>query len=197
MTKQYPIVHLGNEMYMIEEIKDPRKGDWVYEHDNNIPIYQFSYDMDSYPLPKILASSDKSLNLPLLPVVEDGLKLVGEQAFDALKALNPKGGMKEFIRMAAEFGYKAASAKKWSDEDMNKCFEHAASLSLNQLREKDWRDWRDEYLQSKPRAVEVEVDIFAYKLIPEVNKDFATPIYSPKVDENNFVKVIKWIYENS
>lgn len=33
---------------------------------------------------------------------------LGAECFNQLREINPKGGMKEFIRMAVEFGYKRA-----------------------------------------------------------------------------------------
>lgn len=33
---------------------------------------------------------------------------IGNECFEHLRAVNPSGGMKEFIRMAVEFGYKKA-----------------------------------------------------------------------------------------
>jgi hypothetical protein len=33
---------------------------------------------------------------------------LGAECFNRLREINPKGGMKEFIRMAVEFGYKRA-----------------------------------------------------------------------------------------
>jgi len=33
---------------------------------------------------------------------------LGDECFNHLKALNPKGGMKTFIRIAVEFGYQRA-----------------------------------------------------------------------------------------
>ncbi len=33
---------------------------------------------------------------------------IGDECFNQLKELNPKGGIKEFIRIAVEFGYKRA-----------------------------------------------------------------------------------------
>jgi len=38
----------------------------------------------------------------------DGLKTIGERAFNDIKLVNPKGGIKEFVRMAAEYGYRDA-----------------------------------------------------------------------------------------
>ncbi len=39
---------------------------WAYDPNNHIPIYQFSYDIDSYPLFRVLASTIKLGTLPLI-----------------------------------------------------------------------------------------------------------------------------------
>ena len=54
------------------KIEDHKKGTWVYEEDNNIPIYEFTYDMKTYPLHQITASTDKTLGLP--DITEDFLR---------------------------------------------------------------------------------------------------------------------------
>jgi len=40
---------------------------------------------------------------------------LGNECFNHFKEINPKGGMREFIRMAVEFGYRRAidNNKKW------------------------------------------------------------------------------------
>jgi len=38
-------------------------------------------------------------------------KELGDECFNHLKEINPNGGMKEFIRIAVEFGYKRAVKK--------------------------------------------------------------------------------------
>lgn len=50
---------LSDEVYFSH-----KKGDWVYESDNTIPVYQFTYDICEYPLRRIIASTNPSLNLP-------------------------------------------------------------------------------------------------------------------------------------
>lgn len=89
--------------------------------------------------------------VPLLPELpkqeEDGLKTVGKEAFEALKLLNPRGGMKEFVRMAAEFGYKKAASKRWTDEDMERCFEVGQCIGLSYLPH-SYNEKLHEYLES-------------------------------------------------
>ena len=37
---------------------------------------------------------------------------IGEECFDKLRELNPRGRIKDFIRMAVEFGYKKATSNR-------------------------------------------------------------------------------------
>lgn len=64
-TKEY--------LLLIKEVYGFKVGDWNYEEDNTIPIYQFDYNIDEYPGNKIIAyypltKEAKELDLPLLPV---------------------------------------------------------------------------------------------------------------------------------
>lgn len=88
-----------------------------------------------YPLTK----EAKELDLPLLPnpFIEEieeidentYLKNIGHECFLQMKKLNPSGGIREFIRMAVEFGYKAAQSKQFSLEDVKKAIEMARGNS--------------------------------------------------------------------
>ena len=88
-----------------------------------------------YPLTK----EAKELDLPLLPnpFIEEieeidentYLKNIGHECFLQMKKLNPSGGIREFIRMAVEFGYKAAQSKQFSLEDMKKAIKMAREQS--------------------------------------------------------------------
>lgn len=77
----------------------------------------------------------KELDLPLLPnpfnkQIDEvtHLKNLGNECFIKMKELNPSGGIKEFIRMAVEFGYKAAQAKQFTLEDIKKAIEMSRSF---------------------------------------------------------------------
>src|SRR5690606_16767197 len=59
-------------LLLIDEVTGFKSGDWNYEIDNTIQIYQFSYDIEKYPGNKIIAyyplkKEAKELDLPLLP----------------------------------------------------------------------------------------------------------------------------------
>lgn len=59
LTQPQHLYILSDEVYFSH-----KKGDWVYESDNTIPVYQFTYDICEYPLRRIIASTNPSLNLP-------------------------------------------------------------------------------------------------------------------------------------
>lgn len=44
-------------------------------------------------------------------MTEQDYKKLGEECFNSMKDLNPNGGIREFVRIAAEFGYKRAVKK--------------------------------------------------------------------------------------
>ncbi len=55
---------VSQQLLLLSESEGHKFGDWVYEYDNNIPIYQFSYDIEHYPIPNIIAAYPKLNNLP-------------------------------------------------------------------------------------------------------------------------------------
>lgn len=47
-----------------------------------------------------------------------------ERCFEEMKSLNPKGGIREFIRLAVNFGAKWQQERMYSEEDMREAFEN-------------------------------------------------------------------------
>lgn len=87
-----------------------------------------------YPLTK----EAKEFDLPLLPnpFIEEidentYLKNIGHECFLQMKKLNPSGGIREFIRMAVEFGYKAAQSKQFSLDDVRNRMRDVAGRCLS------------------------------------------------------------------
>lgn len=62
------LIKLRGHFYVLSDKKhiSHKIGDWVYETNNCIPVYQFSYDMDEYPLFRVLAATIKLGTLPLI-----------------------------------------------------------------------------------------------------------------------------------
>lgn len=62
------LIKLKGHFYVLSEKKhvSHKIGDWVYETNNHIPVYEFSYDIESYPLHRVIASTIKLGDLPLI-----------------------------------------------------------------------------------------------------------------------------------
>lgn len=126
MTKQYPIIHLNGFMYMLDK-EAPLKGTTTTD---GVNIYPLTEARDNMYVTKgfeehlrkrlsvIVASSDSSLNLPLLPNIEEDEEMyrLANLAMEGGKGL--PDGLKEYRGKAVDWafdkfikGYKAASAK--------------------------------------------------------------------------------------
>lgn len=149
----------------------------------------------------ILASTDPYLGLPLLPAINNIRKEAVKKSAKAWMSIPTE------VKINAEgvdytVGYvegyeEAVSTKKYSEEDMKKCFFRANNLRY-ELRNKKTsiEEEFDDYMKSlnpKPIAVEVEM---RYETWYEGTKKL-TNIHNfvLKVDENNTVIVKRWIYE--
>lgn len=62
------LIKLKGHFYVLSDKKhvSHKIGDWVYETNNHIPVYEFSYDIDLYPLYRVIASTIKLGNLPMI-----------------------------------------------------------------------------------------------------------------------------------
>ena len=108
------------------------------------------------------------------------LRDLGNECFIKMKDLNPSGGIKEFIRMAVEFGYKAAQ-KQYSEEDMRKAFETGRNYQLTG--ENNFNELLQS-LQKKQFPIAVEL----------TEEEYCLPM--PNIHVKKYkLKVIKWHYE--
>jgi len=210
MQKTYNVIFLNNQGYMVEQIIAPRKGDWVYEYNNTIPIYQFSYDMESYPLPKIMASTHKALGLPILPPIEEDIEKIANLKYTRQSENKPYCEIKD-VRAIAGFieGYKAASTKKFTKEDMRKAWnaseiEHIAEHEQTDATVEELGGQTfEQFIQSlnpQPIAVIVEMELVEDNDFSDYEEGgthpgVTTSQYEPKVDENNQIIVKFWVYE--
>ena len=51
---------------------------------------------------------------------QETLEEAAERCFEEMKSLNPKGGIREFIRLAVNFGAKWQSERMYSEEEVHK-----------------------------------------------------------------------------
>lgn len=169
-------------------------------------------DIDKKNQYVIIATTDEKLGLPLLPAIEENI--TREEAKEVAKTvLNPRfyesiqGGEMHCFHEGYNAGYKAASAKKYTEEDMRKAIKEAFRGGFD-LSESEGNSWdygkvRDNILKSMnstPIAVEVEMDFVHFsnasssaELISLEGLNEYTNIFPKAV--NNFVTVKKWIYE--
>ena len=137
------LIQTKDYLLLIDEVSGFKRGDWNYEIDNNIPIYQFGYDIDKYPGDKIIAyrklnEEAKELDLPRLPPFEEiDVEELAEQYLQKWRKLNNThlSNTIHADRCKNDFiaGYKAAQSKQFSLEDMLDAFEYGLSKPEFQL----------------------------------------------------------------
>jgi len=106
MTNIYDLTPLNNHIYMVGKDIKGKKG-WNYCYFDSKKLQFLKENLPQYDIPahdnfysQIVASTDKSLGLSLLPDIKENLKSITDRCFEEMKALNPSGGLKEFVRMA-------------------------------------------------------------------------------------------------
>lgn len=224
MTKRYDIIHIDNHMSMIdkreeEAIKpvpnkhhiclDEIRSNAVPENkDRQVPCIIFHDDPvgNCGGCREILASTDKSLGLPLLPSINQNIeniaeKLTFEEYPETISGERAKEKMFGRIKFYEGIirGLEYSSTKKYTEKDLKTAIQKSRVTNTDNvigtgLRLHRWtEDEIIQYLNPKPIAVEVEM----YQNPDNDNPNFGgydVPD-TPKVDENNFVIVNKWIYE--
>ena len=196
---RHELIHINGFMYAVGDIPNapyiicwPSGKQEVHNSNNGIAN---SRRRMSY---RIVATNDPSLNLPLLPAVEEdadiaALKILGK-AFEGTV-------YSDYWRS----GYKAASAKEFTEEDVENAMFKIADWVLNNIGNPNPESKKevDKIIQSlrpKPVAVELETGKYCVKdsdcegLI-DIFADCPNCEERIKVDENNFVKVKQWYYE--
>lgn len=173
MTKKYDIIFINNESYMIDKEINKILSTEYYYHSNFWNKIEMGPVNNIQGHSKVLASTNKSLNLPLIPAVEE---------LSSLALRYSKEDMRNCFLAAREFN----SLDGVVDVDVVLNFKGADNSDLQAL----WTT-PEEYLDSlKPRPIAVEVEV-----IPACEQ-LQTP-ECIRIDINNFVIVKKWIYENS
>lgn len=150
---------IGNGVDYIQEAV----AEVTQELDSGRVIVNTTTELNKNGLHKIIAyypiaKEAEELDLLLLPnpfkkEIDETIlfKNLGHECFIKMKELNPSGGIKEFIRIAVEFGYKSAqSDKQFSLEDMKDILEEGLNW-FGGGRDKEIRDsetWFNHYIQS-------------------------------------------------
>lgn len=114
-----------------DEVRVDSITDWYYEHDNIIPLYQFTKEAlpEEYYLPKVVAYQPKGnapeLDLPLLPeiVMEDDVEKLAKNSMSLCES--DMGYLNTWVR-----GYNAAT-KFYSENDLRKAFNFGFNEGIN------------------------------------------------------------------
>lgn len=137
----------------------------------------------------ILATTDHSLGLPLLPKIEE---YISDDSINQIAADLGYRMLPEDLREGILAGYKAASAKKYTEEDLRKAFEAGQTYEFNLQKYKGELVPIDRYIRSlnpKPIQVEIEIEMEYYH---SSNADSSAELVP--VIENGYIKVSKWYY---
>lgn len=236
MTKRYNIIHLPDGyMYGIDKEAYPIKDDTVFLHGlckiedelwrkgkyigkieySNYPTYfDVKVNGDYRPIrqvTKIIFTNNPSLGLPLLPYIEENTYQLAKTEYN-----KPNNKTAQFASWSHGFaaGYKAASKKRYTEEDMVAIYHLGHQVGMNTEiaivkqfdtnppKMPDVENIRDKYIQSlspKPIAVEIvveeliryEVGMFTGGIVSE---EAGKITYKPKLIDNK-VQVKQWIYE--
>lgn len=220
MTKQYDIIHLPDGfMYGIDE-KLPNEGEvalwfkekiWKTFQKTKNGFYIQSGTSQFRPIKEfqtIVFTNNPSLGLPLLPDIID----IGVEALLKGQKVYPMGDVNNELALGGYIrGYKAASAKKYTEEDMYNVAKLCALASgnANNYSETMTEQRVKSFIQSlspKPIAVEVEMEDDTSNLCDCYYTKFCKSTHLEKGikcrDEehlklkliNNKVVVKQWIY---
>jgi len=208
MTKIYDLIHLNNHIYMVDKDKILTIGTKYI--DDTDAIREAVIDDPEYwkarsDYNKILASTDKSLGLPLLPNIKENIEQL------AIEIIRRRGGWEhlfinnKLIHKAPPVptgfwrdvnniieGYKAASAKKYTEEDMREAYNFGVSAA-----QETHLPFEDIIQSLNPLPIKVEVEMqgytYDYRNIPTITVP-DTMTWLLKVDKNNIVQVVNWIF---
>lgn len=204
---KYNIIHLNGFMYAVDDkIGYKIAPEEVYYNAFEKTITKAS----SYGYGKwliVIATNDRSLNLPLLPTVEEDISFKGFNEVWAKvvehvdTTLFTRIGMQEFtqsIKKVWEAGYKATKAKQFTEEDLKDAMKVAMkqASSGSSFEDRDFINRHIQFLTPKPIAVELETKV----LITDGTYNGRTeneyvPMEFVKTDSTNYVIVKQWYYE--
>jgi hypothetical protein len=225
MTKRYELIHLNGQMYMVDKGKpilhDFTDGWYVIEGNEIWPIKLWKWSdnvgnfetKDGAPCQysgstffKVVATTDPSLGLPLLPDIEEDvasmlLKRLAELGFPKMKTEEIHNWSSQIV---------AAKAKQYTKEDMWDAARFGYDTANNNADDEGTQMTGEEFqaflqkLRPLPIAVEVEMVYPTRGKVEEALKDNPNWIVNgintidielKPVVENGYVKVRRWIYE--
>lgn len=199
--KRLPLIHLNGESYAVgEPTKDIKSGYFMHPKNVLFPVTEtyIKGPISTGYMKPVLYTTDKSLNLPLLPAVEEDInKIPYEVASEIMeKHWTPVTGPEI---LAYKLGYKAASKKKYSEEDMEAAVAFGITLERFKTDPHKLSDTEEfkgfiQSLNPLPIAIEVEMEDQGGWAGDFDERKFWMERLVPKVDKTNTI-IGRYIYE--
>ncbi len=159
------LIKIKGHFYILSDKKNVshKTGDWVYETNNCIPVYQFSYDMDEYPLFRVLASTIKLGELPLIDLNQ---LVIYALAFIARQHFPEDSTIQKDMRVT------------WIERYLNniKSIEDRYAI-LNEIED--------------GVEFDIELEMEEYFLFQDCDDDDAPRHFRPKINNNGFINILK------
>lgn len=190
LPKTYDIISLNNHLYMVDK-EAVIKANEIGTDGYHIEFFRERWQEKDWF--KIIASDNSKLGLPLLPKIEEYDEDFKVKCIDLLLHESKDTDPASFIK-----GYKAASAKKYTEEDMRDIYFNGLIDGIKGVPEdeKGNKMFKEHLRFFKKIPVQVEVEMEAKRDPNETEKVKILHLhFEPKVDSNNFVIVKRWVYE--
>lgn len=217
MTNIYDIISLNGEMYMVDDSKDWDSrgsriyrnmigGTCVFKEEGYVSFKSLNEEVyDIYPknekhLKNIVASTDKSLGLPLLPEIkEEEWDKNRQVAFSKFLSENQDVKLDTGSKLKLfNAGYKAASSKEYTEEDMENAYDNGANFALKRRNDcftDVFEAEKQKYIKSlTPPPIQVEVEMEDYPVTGTFGLKSEEQVTLPRVDSNNTIIVKRYIY---
>lgn len=186
---KYGLIYIGDFMYAIDKKLDLLRNGSTYSIKDNKMFDGF----DS--IANIVATTDPSLNLPLIQYTEIEPIILAREA----AVMNNYDIEDDVFIHGFVVGYRSASAKQFTEKDMKKAW-YDGRESSHEHHDESQRERFMNLFKIKPVAVDLETvsiqttkkEEYQYKGDHQINLDYASILM---IDENNFVKIIKYYYE--
>lgn len=213
MTKIFDLIHLNGHRYAVDK-ESKEKGQWEIIN-NELNLLSDDIERTGWLViatDNITDPAFKEFNLPLLPPIEefdmvenllmDNMSYYLTLAEDASpKQESQKDIAVVLLNILGQYQEKAAKAKQYTEEDVRKALQ-----SNKEGLKTEWNAYIDgisedrfdsvikalQSLNPLPKQVEIEMIDKEKDIVKYIVKGNTFP--EPKVDANNFVNVIKWIY---
>lgn len=197
ISNKYPAIYLDGFVYLVDKNNIKPKS-WFFNvfSDNKRTLFQntsaitMTHDtLEGYVLENIVATNDPSL---------EGVPKIGElstnkTAFELFAQLKENMSAEKFSGYLE--GYKSASKKKWSDEDMMRAIHYVANDKYYNNALYHTTDYVNKVLQSlTPKIKEIELAVEEYDESKYI-KGSPTNYSFLKLDDKGYVIIKNIVYE--